>query len=342
MLPGAYVFRMRSLRMANSLTSRNMFSAPPARTLMLYHYSVASPPKSRNRLSSLPISAPSPSPPLPGTCQARVSNHPSVSVLGLSTGPPQHHAARDHVMQRLLSLREARHDVADEHGNHVRYDLAEVPPRCARKADALPNHIGNDQAQRFLPHSSLPLRAFHQSMVEPGHDQAHGRGKKNKTDDQEKPGIPQLFLRMNLAQESAQSGQKDQRNQNQHHTETNDDIVDDVRQQSQPKSSVLHALNRGIRRSRSRHAHHRRPRCSNHQKRLPAVWAKRRPFRQRRATFGTVHGVSLVLPTSHENAKTCKNAGQILLSSRHAVNHDPCRSLSPRLSGTRHFICMLL
>src|SRR2546425_8725780 len=66
-----------------------------------------------------------------------------------STGPPQHHTARDHVMQRLLSLREARHDVADEHGNHVRYDLAEVPPRCARKADALPTHISDDQAQRF-------------------------------------------------------------------------------------------------------------------------------------------------------------------------------------------------
>src|SRR5882762_10020547 len=44
MLPGAYVFRMRSLWTANSLTSRNISSAPPARTLMLYHYSVAPPP----------------------------------------------------------------------------------------------------------------------------------------------------------------------------------------------------------------------------------------------------------------------------------------------------------
>src|SRR5882672_5516092 len=41
MLPGAYVFRMRSLWTANSLTSRNISSAPPARTLMLYHSSVA-------------------------------------------------------------------------------------------------------------------------------------------------------------------------------------------------------------------------------------------------------------------------------------------------------------
>src|SRR5713226_8432828 len=44
MLPGAYVFRMGSLRTANSLTSRNISFAPPARTLMLYHYSVAPPP----------------------------------------------------------------------------------------------------------------------------------------------------------------------------------------------------------------------------------------------------------------------------------------------------------
>src|SRR5712691_10538989 len=51
-------------------------------------------------------------------------------------------------------------------------------------------------------------------------------------------------LRMNLAQESAQPGQKDQRNQSQHYTETNDDIVDDVRQQSQPKSSVVHVERR--------------------------------------------------------------------------------------------------
>src|SRR2546425_12893226 len=55
MLPGAYVFRMRSLRMANSLTSRNMSSAPPARTLMLYHYSVASPPSQGSTFPLVPF-----------------------------------------------------------------------------------------------------------------------------------------------------------------------------------------------------------------------------------------------------------------------------------------------
>src|SRR6266478_7538935 len=44
MLPGAYVFRIRNLWTANSLTSRNICSAPPARTLMLNHYSVATAP----------------------------------------------------------------------------------------------------------------------------------------------------------------------------------------------------------------------------------------------------------------------------------------------------------
>src|SRR5229473_1155705 len=42
-------------------------------------------------------------------------------------------------------------------------------------------------------------------MVQPGHDKAHGRGKKNEPDDQKKTGIPQFFLRMNLAQESAEA-----------------------------------------------------------------------------------------------------------------------------------------
>src|SRR5713226_7148724 len=35
MLPGAYLFRIANLRTARSLASRNMSSAPPARTLML-------------------------------------------------------------------------------------------------------------------------------------------------------------------------------------------------------------------------------------------------------------------------------------------------------------------
>src|SRR5262250_1396924 len=38
MLPGAYDFRICTLRTARSLTSRNMSAAPPARTLMLIHY----------------------------------------------------------------------------------------------------------------------------------------------------------------------------------------------------------------------------------------------------------------------------------------------------------------
>src|SRR5579859_173506 len=40
---------MRSLRTANSFTSRNISSAPPARTLMLYHYSDGFPPSQGTR-----------------------------------------------------------------------------------------------------------------------------------------------------------------------------------------------------------------------------------------------------------------------------------------------------
>src|SRR5579859_5127656 len=52
---------MRSLRTANSFTSRNISSAPPARTLMLYHYSDGFPPSQGTR-PQLAISAPFSSP----------------------------------------------------------------------------------------------------------------------------------------------------------------------------------------------------------------------------------------------------------------------------------------
>src|SRR6266480_1590618 len=58
MLPGAYFFRMRSLRTANSLTSRNMSLAPPARTLMPYHYSVASSPSQGTARPAFPFLQP--------------------------------------------------------------------------------------------------------------------------------------------------------------------------------------------------------------------------------------------------------------------------------------------
>src|SRR6267154_4663845 len=58
MLPGAYFFRMRSLRTANSLTSRNMSLAPPAPTLMPYHYSVAPSPSQGTARPAFPFLQP--------------------------------------------------------------------------------------------------------------------------------------------------------------------------------------------------------------------------------------------------------------------------------------------
>src|SRR5712692_8792017 len=50
MLPGAYLFRTGNLRTARSLASRNMSSAPPARTLMLSSLLSRLLAKSRNAL----------------------------------------------------------------------------------------------------------------------------------------------------------------------------------------------------------------------------------------------------------------------------------------------------
>src|SRR5207249_12195655 len=55
MLPGAYLLRIRRLPTANSLTSRNMSLAPPARTLMPYHYSVASSPSQGTARPAFPF-----------------------------------------------------------------------------------------------------------------------------------------------------------------------------------------------------------------------------------------------------------------------------------------------
>ena len=55
----------------------------------------------------------------------------------------QYQTARDHVVYRLLFLREASHDVADRERNHARDDLREVPSRCASKRYRLPGQVRN-------------------------------------------------------------------------------------------------------------------------------------------------------------------------------------------------------
>src|SRR6267378_1801677 len=148
---------------------------------------------------------------------------------------------------------------------------------------------------------------------------------------------------MDRADESAQSRQKDKRNQYQDEGYTHHNIVNEERQESQPESCVLHARYGGVSgiRGNGRRAtfHRRRNRCTQYRrpsrhcrrKPLPAIRAKRRTIRHRRAAVGTVHGVSSFL---FSLARTRRNRSQILLSSRHRVNPDRCRSFS--LSSPSH------
>src|SRR5467141_1511256 len=112
---------------------------------------------------------------------------------------------------------------------------------------------------------------------------------------------------MDLADESAQSCQKDKRNQNQDEAYPHHRVVDEERQKPHPEPRVLHARDGGISgvrgngrhtaryRRRHRRTHHRRPRhCGGNRERLSAIRAKRRTIRHHSATFGTVHGISLL------------------------------------------------
>src|SRR6266705_2192253 len=174
-------------------------------------------------------------------------NHPGWGYLMTcpskfsSAVSPQHQAARQHVVQRLLFFSEPRHDVSDKGGHHVGDDLAKVPSRRAPEADALSRHIGHHQTQHFFPDCSLPLRAFHQCVVQPSEDQAHCCGKKDKSDEREDANIIQVFVACDFAEESAQSRQKNQRNQYQDEPQTHHHVVNEERQKPQPESRVPYA-----------------------------------------------------------------------------------------------------
>src|SRR5207247_1041188 len=108
---------------------------------------------------------------------------------------------------------------------------------------------------------------------------------------------------MNLAEETAQSGQKNQRDQYQDKTNAHHHVVNEERQKTEPESGVLHARHGGVRGnghgatrcwSRKRCSQHWRVRWqSGNRKRLSAIRAKRGTIRHRCATLGTVHDVSL-------------------------------------------------
>src|SRR5712692_4795829 len=214
-------------------------------------------------------------------------------------------------MQRLLFLREPRHDVSDKCRHHVGDDLAEVASRRAPKADAPSGHIRHQETKRFFPDRGLPLRALQQRVVQPRQDQAERRGEKDQSDEHEDANIIHVFARMNLVEECTQSRQKNQRNHYQDETQTQQHVVNKERQKSQPESCELHARYggvSGIRRDgrratsywyRNRCTHHWRPqRRSGNREHLSAIRAKHRTIRHHTATLGTIHSVSFAFSLS--------------------------------------------
>src|SRR6266566_2171315 len=154
---------------------------------------------------------------------------------------PQHQAAPQHVVERLLFFSEPRHDVSDKCRHHVGDNFAKVSSRRAPEADALPRHVRHHQTQHFFPDRGLPLRAFHQCVVQPSEDQAHRCGKKDKSDEREDANVIQVFVARDFAEEPAQSRQKNQRNQYQDEPQTHHHVVNEERQKPQPESRVPYA-----------------------------------------------------------------------------------------------------
>src|ERR1700739_3263613 len=88
---------------------------------------------------------------------------------------PKHQATGDHVVQRLFSLRETGHDVADAQGNHAGDDLRKVAARSAAKCDGVPRQIGDIESQRLFAPCGLLLPAFKVRVIEPLNKDGDGR-----------------------------------------------------------------------------------------------------------------------------------------------------------------------
>jgi hypothetical protein len=156
----------------------------------------------------------------------KVFTHLLSVQLRASTVATEHQAAGQHVVQRLLFLGERRHDISDESGDQVGEHLAEVPSRGTTEADALACHIGHHQAERLFPESGLPLRALHQSVVQPGQDQGACGRKEKEYDEHEDADIIHSFVKMEFVKEATKSQQKKQRDHYQEKAQPQDHVVD--------------------------------------------------------------------------------------------------------------------
>src|ERR1700734_1658996 len=75
-------------------------------------------------------------------------------------------SARNHVVQSLLLLREARHDVPDSYrkkGNVA----SEIPACRAAESNTRSCQVSDFKSECFLPESCLPRRALQKCIVKP-------------------------------------------------------------------------------------------------------------------------------------------------------------------------------
>src|ERR1700676_2047437 len=79
----------------------------------------------------------------------------------------KHQATSDHIVQCLLALREAGHDVANTEGNHAGDHLRKESAGGAAKRDGVSHQVGDIQSQCLLAPGGLLFAAFEIRMVKP-------------------------------------------------------------------------------------------------------------------------------------------------------------------------------
>ena len=144
-------------------------------------------------------------------------------------------------MEGLALVGEGGHDVAEECGDEVGDHFAEVTAGGATETNALAGHVSDDQAENFFAEGSLPIGAFHEGVVEPGENEADGRGQEKDSDQHDDADVVHVFVGMEVFQELVQAGQKDQGDQDQNKAQTEDGVINNESQEADPKAGVVHA-----------------------------------------------------------------------------------------------------
>jgi hypothetical protein len=142
---------------------------------------------------------------------------------------PHHLRSRDHVVQPLLALRKADHNVADQQ-NHSGQDFGKVAGRGASERYALAILVSHLQPERHLPDRGLFGRTLQDGFVEP--TSAHEEYPCNNAPDQ----VHSDFWHAHLT-----AGKPDAHAENPEHRKDHDpdqDRVDNRRDHSNPETAV--------------------------------------------------------------------------------------------------------